>query len=55
MGECKAHFNNPKEKLTIKSWYSPIRGNAPQGAFLRIFTVAFLLFLAPAGQSSNPI
>ncbi len=32
-----------------KIWYSLFRGNASQGAICRIFTVAFFLFLAPAG------
>ena len=34
-----------KEKETF--W---IKGRIQSGQFLRIFTVAFLLFLAPAGQ-----
>ena len=39
--------------ITCKFGYSPFRGNAPEGAIRRIFTIAFLLFLAPEGVS-NP-
>ena len=40
-----------KDTLDMKFW---IKGRIRNGEFLRIFTVAFLLFIAPAG-GSNPV
>ncbi len=49
--------NTQCRKWTLKhkniQGYSPFRGNASYGAFSRIFTVVFLVFLSPAG-GSNP-
>ena len=44
-------LDRPNNRKNKNYWYSLFCGNA----FLRIFTLAFLLFLAPAGQSPNPI